>query len=310
MQKCTVFVAGGTGFLGKAVIRQLNKRKFPVVTTSLSQGVDFRNFDQTLAYFNHHRPAVVIDTAAFVGGIKYGLDRAGEMYYNNILMSANLIEAARLAAVKKFINPISSCAYPAVQDKKYTEKEFWQGPLHESVLAYGITRKAAWVQTWAYQQQYGMQFANLVLPNMYGPGDYYDPQKSHALSAILMKIARAKAKNAPTVVIWGTGKPVREWLYVDDGAEALVRAIDTETGIDPINIGIGKGISIAQLARLIKKIVGYNGQLVFDQSKPDGAPYKVMDSARCQQVFGWLPSTDLAAGIKQTYQDYTQRQQL
>ena len=304
MKKKKIFVAGGTGFLGKSLIRLLKKKNLDYVTTSLSMGVDFRDLNQTINFFKKNKPDVVIHAAAYVGGIKFGLDHAGEVYFNNILMSTNLIEAARIVGVDRFISPIANCAYPDVVNKDFKETEFWNGPLHESVMVYGMVRKAQWAQTWAYARQYGMKFVNLIFPNMYGPGDYFDQERSHALGALLMKLSNAKKNNAKEVVVWGTGKPVREWLYVDDGAAALVRALDLNYLIKPINIGVGKGISIKDLAKLIQKIVGFKGKLVFDASKPDGAPYKVMNVTLCKEIFNWLPTTNLEKGIKETYKWY------
>ena len=222
----------------------------------------------------------------------------------NILISTNLIEAARIYGVKKFISPIANCAYPDVINREFKEEEFWDGSLNETVMVYGMVRKAQWAQTWAYHHQYGMKFINLILPNMYGPGDYFDAERSHALGALVMKIIDAKEQNNPQVMIWGSGKPVREWLYIDDGAEALVKALSLDYTADPINIGVGKGISIKDLACLIKKTVKYKGKLAFDKSKPDGAPYKVMNTEKCKKIFKWLPETKLEQGIKETVKWY------
>lgn len=299
-----VFIAGGTGFLGKRLVKKLKEKNIPHTTTSLSMGVDFRDFKQTLNFFKTEKPDIVIHAAGQVGGIKYGIDHTGEMYYNNILISTNLIEVSRLTNVKKFISPIANCAYPNVVGRDFKEDEFWNGPLHESVLAYGMVRKAQWTQTWAYNRQYGMDFINLVLSNMYGPGDYFDIERSHALGAILGKIINAKRNKIPQVTIWGSGKPIREWLFVDDGAEALLRAININYSVNPINIGVGKGISIKELSLMIQEIVDYKGNLIFDNTKPDGAPRKVMDIKKCKQIFKWVPKTDLKEGIKETYEWY------
>lgn len=304
MSKKKVFVAGGTGFLGKSIIRKLDERKLDYVTTSLSLGVDFRDIKQTLKFFKKHKPDIVMHAAAYIGGIKFGLDHAGEVFFNNTLISTNLIEAARITGVEKFISPIANCAYPDVVNKDFKENEFWNGPLNESVMVYGLVRKAQWAQTWAYARQYGMKFVNLILPNMYGPGDYFDAERSHALGALIMKMVKAKKENSKEVIVWGTGKPVREWLYVEDGAEAMVRAMDIEYFVNPINIGVGKGISIKDLVKLIQKTVGYKGELVFDTTKPDGAPYKVMDVSLCKKIFKWLPKIDLEKGISETYKWY------
>lgn len=299
-----IFIAGGTGFLGKRLIKKLKEKKLPFVTTSLSMGVDFRDLKQTLDFVKKNKPNIIIHAAGQVGGIKYDLDHAGEMYYNNILISTNLIEVARLTNVKKFISVIGNCAYPNVVSRNFKEDEFWNGPLHDSVLVIGMIRKAQWTQTWAYNQQYGMNFINLILPNMYGPGDYFDEERSHALGAIMGKIMNAKINGIPQVIIWGSGKPIREWLYVDDGAEALLRAIDINHPVSPINIGVGKGISIKLLSLMIKGITGYKGKLIFDKTRPDGAPYKVMDNTEGKKIFKWIPQTDLREGIEKTYEFY------
>lgn len=299
-KKKKIFVAGGTGFVGQAVIKKLQDRGLPYITTSLSQGTDFRNLKRTLLFFEKHTPDVVIHTAAYVGGIKFGIDHAGELFFDNMLMSTHLIEAARRTGVSKFISPIANCAYPDVSEGMLEEDRFWEGKIHSSVLPYGLVRKAQWAQTWAYHHQYGMDFVNVILPNMYGPGDYFDAERSHALGGLIMRIEQAKRTHAPEVVVWGTGKPVREWLFIDDGAEALVRALDVDFPVEPVNIGIGKGISIKELSRLIAQVIGYTGKLVFDSTKPDGTLYKVMSNARCRTVFNWVPETKLEDGIEQT----------
>jgi len=295
-----IFVAGGTGFLGKSVVRRLEKGSVPYVSSSLSQGVDFRDRKQLENFFTSEKPDIVINAAAFVGGIQFGYDKPGEIFFNNTLMSAHLIECSRRAGVTLFINPISNCTYPDVSGKSFREDEWWDGPLHESVLSYGIARKASWVHAWAYHKQYGMNFINLIFPNMYGPGDYTDEVRCHALGALVGKMVIAKRNRDARVVVWGTGRPVREWLYVEDAVEVIMRSLSIEPIIEPINIGSGKGISIRDLAFLIKEIVGYDGELVFDESRPDGAAHKVMDVERCKKVFGWTPSTDLREGIKKT----------
>ena len=299
-----IFVAGGNGFLGKRVVKKLEERNIDYVSLSLRDGSDFRNFDQTKKLFEKERFDAVINCAAFVGGIQYGYEKPGEIFYNNILMSTYLMEAARLTKIKRFVNPISNCSYPAHLTKDFKEEEWWDGPLHESVLVYGFVRKASWVQSWAYYKQYGFETINLILPNMYGPGDHFDEKRSHALGALIMKFVEAKRKNQSEVVVWGTGKPIREWLFVDDGAETLIRALEIEPRIEPINVGVGKGISILELAELIKEVVGYSGEIILDKSKPDGAPYKTMDNTKMKKIFNWVPPTSLEEGIEKTVEWY------
>lgn len=299
-----VFVPGGNGFLGKAVIRQLEEKNIDHLSLSLREGYDFRNFDCVKKIFEDEKFDAVINCAAFVGGIQYGYKKPGEIFYNNIIMSSNLMEVSRQTNVKMFVNPISNCSYPAHLTKDFKEDEWWDGPLHESVLVYGFVRKASWVQSWAYHKQYGFKTTNLILPNMYGPYDHFNEVRSHALGALIMKFVEAKKKNKPFVEVWGTGKPIREWLYVDDGAEVLVKALEVKPTIYPINVGVGKGISVLELAKLIKSLVGYNGEIVLDKSKPDGAPYKTMNNSKLKKIFNWIPPTSLETGIKRTVDWY------
>jgi len=214
-------------------------------------------------------------------------------------MTANILEACRIYGVKRLINPISNCAYPA-RLSIFKEEEFWDGPLHESVMVYGQVRKNSWVGGWAYNKQYSLDVIDLVLSNMYGPDDHFDEERSHALGALIKKIVIAKQINAPSVPIWGTGTPVREWLHVDDGAEAMVRAMDIDSFSGPINIGVLKGISIRDLAFMIKEFSGYDGELLFDTTKPDGAHYKTVDGSLGNKLLKWSPGIDIKTGIKNT----------
>ncbi|MBT3690495.1 NAD-dependent epimerase/dehydratase family protein [bacterium] len=299
-----ILVTGGSGFLGKRVIKRLKEEGYNFCSTSLSEGVDFRNYNQTIEYFKKEKPDIVINCATFIGGIKFGMDHRGEIYYNNTLISNNLIEASRELKVERFINPISNCSYPNVGDRKFKEEDWWQGELDESVMVYGMCRKMSWVQAYAYHKQYGMNFINLIIPNMYGPGDHFEEVRSHALGALVMKIVKAKEENLPEVTVWGTGSPVREWLYIDDTVEILLESLEIEPFIEAINIGVGKGVTIKELAETIKEQVGYEGNLTFDTEKPDGAPYKAMDITKSKKIFKNLPNTELDQGIKQTIEYY------
>lgn len=302
-----IFVPGGNGFVGQNVITKLKEKNINSLSLSLESGYDFRNLQQTKELFEKEKPDFVINCAAFVGGIQFGYKYPGEIFYNNILMSTYLMEAARLTGVKRFVNPLSNCVYPAHLTKfitKFKEEDLWSGPLHESVLVYGLVRKASWAQGWAYKKQYNFDSTHLILASMYGPGDHFDETHSHALGALIMKFVEAKRKNLDEVVVWGTGRPVREWLYVEDGAEALIKALEIEPTIEPINIGRGEGISILELAKLIKEIVGYKGKIVLDKSKPDGAISKIMEVSKMKKIFNWFPPTSLEKGIKKTVKYY------
>lgn len=300
-----IVVTGATGFLGKRVCRKLQGKGVAFLPTSLSLGLDLRDRNATLDFFSNSNASYVLNCAAYVGGIQFGYRHPVELFNNNLQIAMNLLEAANSCGVKRIVNPISNCAYPGAATL-FKETEFWDGPLHESVMVYGFARKASWVGSWAYAKQYGLDVVNIVLSNMYGPEDHFDEERSHALGALIMKIANAKHSNQPEVVVWGSGKPVREWLHVDDGAEAMIRGLDVAPSIDPINIGIGKGISILDTALLIKQLIGYEGKLVMDTSKPDGAPYKTVDGTNGACHFGWSPSKDFGEGVKEAIEWYIQ----
>lgn len=302
-----ILVTGATGFLGKRVCRQLDAAGAVYQTTSLSLGLDLRDRQKTIDFFMDVSPTFVLNCAAFVGGIQFGYKHPVDLYQNNLQISMSLLEAAKVSSVKRIVNPISNCAYPG-DASLFKEDEFWDGPLHESVLVYGFVRKALYVGTWAYQKQYGLDAINIILSNMYGPEDHFEEERSHALGALIMKFVKAKSNNEPQVVVWGSGTPVREWMHVDDGAEAMIRAMSVPSTIEPINIGVGKGISILELAKLIKDIVGYQGTIVLDTSKPDGAPYKTVEGSRGEKLFGWRPSRDFVEGIRDTVTWYVDQQ--
>lgn len=301
-----ILVTGCTGFLGKRVCRQLDSKGIPYLGTSRQTGLDLCDRQATLAFFADKKPKQVLNCAAFVGGIQFGYKHPAELFHNNLQMTLNLLEAAHTNKVQRIVNPISNCAYPGAATF-FKEEEFWDGPLHESVMVYGFARKASWVGAWAYAKQYGLDVVNLILSNMYGPEDHFEEERSHALGALIMKMVRAKEAAQKQVIIWGSGKPVREWLHVDDGAEAMVRALEVAPTLEPINIGIGKGISIFEMATLIKELVGYDGELVLDPSKPDGAPYKTVDGSRATTHFGWSPERDFKQGVADAIQWYVEK---
>ena len=298
-----ILVTGCSGFLGKRVCRSLEIQNLPFLKISRHNGPDLRERQKTLDFFKEKQPTYVINCAAFVGGIQFGYKHPAELFQNNLLMTLNLLEAAHISKVKRLVNPISNCAYPG-DATLFKEDEFWDGPLHESVMVYGFARKASWVGAWAYAKQYGLDVINLIFSNMYGPEDHFEEERSHALGALIMKIVKAKQTGQEQVIVWGSGKPIREWLHIDDGAEAMVRALTVKSCLEPINIGIGKGISILETANLIKDLVGYKGELVFDKTKPDGASFKTVDGSRGLQHFGWSPDRDFKQSVAEAIQWY------
>jgi len=298
-----ILVTGATGFLGKRVCKRLDELEIQYKKTSLSMGVDLRERSQVDSLLASVRPTKLLNCAAYVGGIQFGYKHSAELFTNNLLMTINILEAAKKYGVSRIVNPISNCAYPA-EATLFREEEFWDGPLHESVMVYGFVRKASWVGSWAFNKQYGLDVINLILSNMYGPEDHFEEERSHALGALVMKIVKAHREGLPKVSIWGTGKPVREWLYVDDATEALIKALDIPPYLDPINVGIGEGISILEMAEIIKKKVGFKGALELDPSKPDGAPYKTVNGEKGRTLLKWEPKMGFNEGITQTINWY------
>jgi len=298
-----ILVTGATGFLGTRVCRRLDALGLPYERTALSLGTDLRDRSAAIALFERVKPDQVLHCASFVGGIQYGYKYPADIFANNLPMIANLFEAARVSGVKRIVNPISNCVYPA-RLTLFREEELWDGPLHESVMIYGLARKISWAGAWAYHRQYGLDTINLILSNMYGPEDHFEAERSHALSALVKKFADAKREGEPEVVVWGTGKPVREWLYVDDGAEAMIRALDCAPTDEPVNVGVARGVSVAELAETIAARVGYRGRIVYDESKPDGAAFKTVEGSRGAALLGWTPPTGLEQGIDETVEWY------
>ena len=298
-----ILVTGATGFLGTRVCRRLDVLGRPYERTSISLGTDLRDRNSAIALFERVRPDQVLHCASFVGGIQYGYKYPADIFSNNLPMIANLFEAARVAGVGRIVNPISNCVYPS-RLSLFREEELWDGPLHESVMVYGLARKISWAGAWAYHRQYGLDTINLILSNMYGPEDHFEAERSHALSALVKKFADAKREGQAEVTVWGTGKPVREWLYVDDGAEAMIRALDCAPTEEPVNVGVAQGVSVAELAEMIADRVGYKGRIVYDETKPDGAAFKTVDGSRGAELLGWAPPTTLERGIDETVKWY------
>jgi GDP-L-fucose synthase len=298
-----ILVLGATGFLGKRVCEKLEETDQEFTGSSLSLGTDLRVYDQTLKLFSEVKPEIILNCASYVGGIQFGYKHPAELYSNNLRMNVNILEAAKEAKVGRIVNPISNCVYPA-EATLFKEDEIWDGPMHDSVLVYGFVRKAFWIGSWAFKKQYGLDVVNLVLSNMYGPGDHFEAERSHALGALIMKFVKAKRNNDPHVDVWGSGKPVREWLHVDDGAESLIRAINKPAFTDFINVGVAEGISIIDMAEMIRKYVGYDGDIKLDPSKPDGAKYKTVDGTRGEEYLGWKPQVPFERGVKETINWY------
>lgn len=299
-----VLVVGSKGFLGSWVKKMLlADTNHEILEISGKESLDITKIEDLQNFVSKHKPEAIINCAAFVGGISYGYKYPARLLYENSKIALNLYEISRKNDVGILINPISNCAYPG-HLTTYVESQFFDGPPHESVYNYGIAKRLSVDLGNGYFEQYKFSSANVVLSNMYGPEDHFDIERSHALGALVKKICDAKINNIQKVEIWGSGKPIREWLYVQDGANALIKSLDLEKGHHFFNVGVQKGISIIDLANTIKKIVNWDGEFFFNADKPDGVYEKKVDGSKGESKLNWMPDIDLEYGIEKTVEWY------
>ncbi|AFH50670.1 Nucleoside-diphosphate-sugar epimerase [Ignavibacterium album JCM 16511] len=302
-----IYVAGHNGMVGSAIMRDLQKNGYENLITKSFSELDLRRQSDVEKFFNEQKPDVVIVAAAKVGGILANNTYRAEFIYDNLMIETNLIHASYLNKAEKLIFLGSSCIYPKLAPQPLKEEYLLSGYLEYTNEPYAIAKIAGIKLCENYFKQYGCNFISAMPTNLYGPNDNFDLQTSHVLPALIRKFHEAKIHNTPTVTIWGTGKPLREFLFVDDLAEAIIFMMENvealelyNLGITHLNVGSGKDISIAELASLIAKIIGYNGRIEHDTSKPDGTPRKLMDVSRINSL-GWRYKTELEEGIKKTY---------
>jgi GDP-L-fucose synthase len=299
-----VLVTGGGGFLGRHVVAALRDRGCTAIVSPRRADYDLtRDGDVARAYADA-RPDIVIHLAAVVGGIGANREFPGQFFYQNVMMGALVLEHARLAGVEKFVGVGTICAYPKLAPVPFSEADLWNGYPEETNAPYGIAKKMLLVQGQAYRAQYGMNAIHLLPVNLYGPHDNFDPASSHVIPALIRKCLDAAERGAPDVVCWGSGTATREFLYVEDCAEAIVRATERYDAPEPVNIGAGFEISIRRLAETIAELTGYRGRLVFDPTKPDGQPRRSLDVSLARHAFGFEASTDFREGLRHTIDWY------
>jgi GDP-L-fucose synthase len=300
-----VFVAGHRGLVGSALVRRLSVEPVEVITRS-RQDLDLENPIAVLRFFARERPDHVYLAAAKVGGILANATYPADFIRNNLLVTINVLEAAREAGVRKLLFLGSSCIYPRLAPQPISEDALLAGPLEPTNEPYAVAKIAGIHLCRSYNRQYGTNFISVMPTNLYGPGDNFDLNTSHVLPALIRKFHEAKRNSAPSVTVWGTGTPRREFLHVDDLADACVHVMARHDGNELINIGCGDDIAIGDLARLVAEVVGYEGRLEFDTSKPDGTPRKLLDVTRLGRL-GWAPSIGLREGIERTYRWFTEQ---
>ncbi len=299
----SVYVAGHRGLVGSAIVRHFEARGFTKLVTRSRTELDLLDPHAVDAFFASERPQVVILAAAKVGGILANATFPADFLYQNLMIAANAIHVAYAHDVEKLLNLGSSCIYPKFAPQPIPESALLTGPLEETNRAYAIAKIAAIELCDAYRAQHGRSFISAMPTNLYGPGDNFDLQSSHVLPALIRKTVEAKEAGALSIGVWGTGTPRREFLYVDDLAEACLFLLEHFDEAGPINVGTGEDVSIRKLAESICEAVGYEGELVFDTSKPDGTPRKLMDMSRLQAL-GWVAGTSLDEGVARTVRAY------
>ncbi|PNY79940.1 GDP-L-fucose synthase family protein [Deinococcus koreensis] len=294
-----IYVAGHRGLVGGAILRRLQAEGYTGLITRTSRELDLRDQAAVRAFFAQERPEFVFLAAAKVGGILANSTYPAQFLYDNLMIAANVIHASHEHGVRKLLNLGSSCIYPRLAPQPLREEYLLTGPLEETNRAYAVAKIAAIELCDHYRAQYGSDFISAMPTNLYGPGDNFDLQGSHVLPALLRKMIEAKEAHAPQVEVWGSGTPLREFLYVDDLADASLFLMERVSEAGPINVGTGQDLSIRDLAQVIADAVGYTGALVFDASKPDGTPRKLMDVSRLRAL-GWEASTSLHDGVART----------
>jgi GDP-L-fucose synthase len=295
-----VTVTGGAGFLGQHLVKRLESFGAEVYVPR-QRDYNLTSLDACMRCMLEHPADVLFHAAAYYGGIGINQTQPATLYYTNLVMGANLMEAARLVNLKKFVAIGTACSYPGYLEGHLKEEDLWAGPCHASVVNYGLTKKMMAVQAQAYKRQYGLDSIHLILTNLYGPGDSYNPERSHVVAALVRKWVEAEMNKTPSVEVWGTGKPVREFIYVEDCADAIVLAAEKyEDAATPLNIGTGIGTSIRELSETVHEVSGYKGKMTWLTDKPDGAAFKVLDTTRMKQVLDWTPPTKLRDGLAKT----------
>lgn len=305
--KKKILILGGSGFAGKNVIKAFSSSGNEIISKSKKDGIDLTDYETTEKCFGDIKPDVVINLAAFVGSLNYVTKQAAEIFDVNMRMLLNIFKAMQeMKPDGILINPIANCAYPGNLES-YSEERFWEGKIHQSVLSYGSTRRMIDVMSECYEMQHGFKTINFYVPNMYGPFDSTNPDKAHALNALVGKVVKAIRENSNEIEVWGSGIAIREWLYAGDFARILLKVVEKENeyGLsEPVNIAQNFGLSVRELVDIIIKESGFTGKIVWNRSMPDGAPRKVMNDIRFRKIFPDFEFTKFKTGIKETIKYY------
>ena len=305
-----VLVTGGAGFLGSRVVDALKGRGCRSPFVPRSRDYDLRRSEDIERVLRESRPDMVIHLAARVGGIGANRSHPAEFFYDNLLMGTQLLHESWRAGVSKFVGVSTICAYPKLTPVPFAEDDLWNGYPEETNAPYGLAKKMLLVQAQAYRQQYGFNATHVMPVNLYGPGDHVDRENSHVIPALIGKCVEATERGEPEIVCWGDGTPTREFLYVEDAAEAIVLAAERYDGAEPVNLGSGVEISIRDLVHVVAKLTGFKGEIRWDTTQPNGQPRRCVDTSRAERWFGFRARTSFEDGLRRTVEWYrTQRTQ-
>lgn len=299
-----ILVTGGTGFLGQYIVQGLKKRGCQNIFIPRKKDYDLVEMNLVKKLYEDARPDIVIHLAGKVGGISANKEKPGEFFYDNLIMGIQMMETGRRFSIEKFVALGTVCCYPKFTPVKFKEESLWDGYPEETNAPYGLAKKMLLVQSQAYRQQYDFNSIFLMPVNLYGPGDNIDPGSSHVISALTKKCFDAIKNNDKEIIVWGTGRATREFLYVEDAAEAIILATEKYNKSDPVNVGAGFEISIKDLAGLIAELIGFKGRVIWDKTKPDGQPRRMLDTKKAFKEFGFQARVDLKEGLKKTIDWY------
>ena len=302
-----VLVTGGAGFLGACVVADLQRKGCRSICSPRSKDYDLVDNEAVKRLYRDTNPDIVIHLAAVVGGIGANRENPGSFFYDNLMMGVQMMEQGRRYGIEKFVAIGTICAYPKLTPVPFREENLWNGYPEETNAPYGLAKKMLLVQAQAYRQQYGFNAVYLLPVNLYGPGDNFDPSSSHVIPALIKKCVDAARNGDKQVEVWGTGTATREFLYVEDAAEGIVLATEHYNQSEPVNLGAGFEISIRDLVSLIVEMTGFKGKVVWDQTKPDGQPRRMLDTTRAEKYFGFKAKTAFEEGLKKTIDWYVQR---
>ena len=299
-----VLLTGGAGFLGSYIVRKLKEKGCKNIFIPYIEDYDLVKMEDVKRAYRNSKPDIVIHLAAKVGGIEANRGSPGSFFYDNLMMGAQLMEVGRQERVEKFVALGTICAYPKFTPVPFKEENIWNGYPEETNAPYGLAKKMLLVQSQAYRQQYGFNSIFLLPVNLYGPGDNFDLTNSHVIPALIRKCIEAKKRGLKEMIVWGTGKPTREFLYVEDAAEGIILAAEKYNKSEPVNLGAGFEISIKDLVKLVAKLTGFKGKIIWDKGKPDGQPRRCLDTKKAKQEFGFKAKTSFEEGLKKVISWY------